>query len=190
VLEHGRAPALGIADDAQYGFYDIILEPGDVLFMYTDGVTEATDRAGAFFTDERLRAAVAGYGGPRAERLPGAVLGEVTAFAGGAPPADDIAVLVIRRADDRLHLRSTLTEIDRLAEAVARVGREHALPEELVSDLRLALEEAVSNVIRHGYGGGRGGGNPVGLPLATHASTPPAGGEPPPPRPPHTPAAP
>src|SRR5262249_59746073 len=70
VLEHGRAPALGIADDAQYGFYDIILEPGDVLFMYTDGVTEATDRAGAFFTDERLRAAVAGYGGRPAAPLP------------------------------------------------------------------------------------------------------------------------
>ena len=131
VLEHGRAPALGIADDAQYGFYDIILGPGDALFMYTDGVTEATDRAGAFFTDERLRAAVAGYSGRSAEQLAAAVLGEVTAFAEGAPPADDIAVLVIRRATDRLHLRSSLTEIDRLAEKVAWVGREHALPEEL-----------------------------------------------------------
>src|SRR5262247_3361043 len=113
VLEYGRALALGVAADAQYGFYEAILRPGDVLFMYTDGVTEATDRAGAFFTDARLRAAVAGYGGRSAEHLAGAVLGEVTAFAGGAPPADDIAVLVIRRADDRLHLRSTLTEIDR-----------------------------------------------------------------------------
>src|SRR5262249_10129571 len=81
-----------------------------------------------------------------------AALGELPPFADGAPPADDIAVLVIRRAADRLHLRSSLTEIDRLAEKVAWVGREHALPEELVSDLRLALEEAVANVIRHGYG--------------------------------------
>jgi anti-sigma regulatory factor (Ser/Thr protein kinase) len=81
------------------------------------------------------------------------VLGQVTAFASGAPQADDIAVLVIRRAADRLHLRSALTEVDRLAEEVARVGRAHALPEELISDLRLAVEEAVTNVIRHGYGG-------------------------------------
>jgi anti-sigma regulatory factor (Ser/Thr protein kinase) len=87
----------------------------------------------------------------------------VAAFAGGAPPADDIAVLVIRRAADRLYLRSALTEIDRLAEEVARVGREHALPEELVSDLRLALEEAVANIIRHGYGGREDGEIRVGF---------------------------
>jgi sigma-B regulation protein RsbU (phosphoserine phosphatase) len=163
ILEHGRAPALGIADDAQYGFYDIILEPGDALFMYTDGVTEATDRDGAFFTDERLRAAVAGYSGRSAEHLAAALLGEVTAFAAGSPQADDIAVLVIRRAADRLCLRSTLTEIDRLAEEVARIGREHVLPEELVFDLRLAVEEAVTNVIRHGYGGREDGEIRVGF---------------------------
>ena len=153
ILEHGRAPAVGIVDDAQYGFYELILRPGDALFMYTDGVTEATDRAGAFFTDERLRSAVAGYGGRSAEQLASAVLGEVAAFAEGAPQADDIAVLVIRHAAGPLHLRSTLTEIGRLAEEVARVGREHALPEGLVFDLGLALEEAVTSVIRHGYGG-------------------------------------
>ena len=171
VLEHGRAPALGIADDAQYGFYDIILGPGDALFMYTDGVTEAMDRAGAFFTDERLRAAVAGYRGRSAQQLAGAVLGEVTAFADGTPQADDIAVLVIRRTADRLHLRSTLTEIERLAGEVARVGREHALPDELVFDLRLALEEAVANVIRHGYGGREDGEIRIGFHVTPEAIT-------------------
>jgi serine phosphatase RsbU (regulator of sigma subunit)/ABC-type amino acid transport substrate-binding protein len=171
VLEFGRAPALGIIDDAHYGFYDMILRPGDALFMYTDGVTEATDRAGAFFSDERLRAAVAGQGGGSAEQLATAVLGQVSAFADGTQPADDIAVLVIRRAAGRLHLRSALTEIDRLAEEVARVGREHALPEELVSDLRLALEEAVSNVIRHGYGGRDDGEIRVGFRVTPEAIT-------------------
>jgi ABC-type amino acid transport substrate-binding protein/anti-sigma regulatory factor (Ser/Thr protein kinase) len=171
VLEHGRAPALGIHDDAHYGFYDMILKPGDALFMYTDGVTEATDRAGAFFTDARLRAEVAGHAGRSAEQLAAAVLGQVAAFAGGTPPADDIAVLVIRRAADRLHLRSALSEIDRLAEEVARVGREHALPEELVFDLRLALEEAVTNVIRHGYGGREDGEIRVGFHVTPEAIT-------------------
>src|SRR5262249_60949692 len=118
-----------------------------------------------------------------------AALGELPPFADGAPPADDIAVLVIRRAADRLHLRSSLTEIDRLAEKVAWVGREHALPEELVSDLRLALEEAVTNVIRHGYGGRAGGGNPRRLHPATQAGHAAAGGGPPP-LPPPAPAGP
>jgi serine/threonine-protein kinase RsbW len=139
--------------------------------MYTDGVTEAMDGAGAFFSDERLRAAVAGPGGGSAEQLATAVLGQVSAFADGTPPADDIAVLVIRRAPDQLHLRSALTEIDRLAEEVARVGRDHALPEELVFDLRLALEEAVTNVIRHGYGGREDGEIRVGFRVTPEAIT-------------------
>ena len=171
VLEHGRAPALGIADDAQYGFYDMILKPGDSLFMYTDGVTEAMDRAGAFFTDERLQTAVAGYSGRSAEQLAGAVLGEVTAFAGGAPNHEHGDVVSLRRAAGRLHLRSTLTEIDRLAEEVARLGREHGLPEELVLDLRLVLEEAVANVIRHGYGGREDGEIRVGFQVTAEAIT-------------------
>ncbi|MGH7305108.1 MAG: SpoIIE family protein phosphatase [Candidatus Rokuibacteriota bacterium] len=162
-LEHGRAPALGIADDAHYGFYDIILGPDDALFMYTDGVTEATDRSGALFSDERLRVALAGAGARTAEKLASAVLAQVTAFAGEAAQADDIAVLVIRRAGDRVHLRSRLSEIDRLAAEVERLGREHALPSEVVYDLRLALEEAVSNTIRHGYGGREDGEVRVGF---------------------------
>ena len=171
LLEYGRAPALGIADDAHYGFYDIILKPGDALFMYTDGVTEAMDRAGALFTDERLVAAVAGDGARSAEALATLVLGRVTAFAAGVAQADDIAVLVLRRSGERLHLRSHLSEIDRLADEIARVGREHALPDEIVFDLRLALEEAVSNAIRHGYRGREDGEVRVGFHVSAEAIT-------------------
>ena len=153
LLESGRAPALGFNDDARYGIYDIILGPGDALFMYTDGVTEAMDRAGAFFSEDGLLAALAGDGDRSARELATTVLERVTTFASGAPQADDIAVLVVRRAGARLHLRSRLPEIERLADEVARLGREHALPDEVVFDLRLALEEAVANAIRHGYGG-------------------------------------
>src|ERR1043165_1436027 len=40
-LAYACAPALGIADEASYTIYDLTLKPGDALFMYTDGVTEA-----------------------------------------------------------------------------------------------------------------------------------------------------
>jgi serine phosphatase RsbU (regulator of sigma subunit)/ABC-type amino acid transport substrate-binding protein/anti-sigma regulatory factor (Ser/Thr protein kinase) len=155
VLEHGRAPALGIADDAVYGFHDITLRPGDALLMYTDGVTEAMDGTGAFFSDERLRAALTGNTAPSAEALAASVLGQVAAFAGDVPQSDDIAVLVVRRTGERLRLRR-LADIDQLAAEVTRLGREHALADDVVFDLRLALEEAVSNTIRHGYGGDDG----------------------------------
>jgi phosphoserine phosphatase RsbU/P len=151
-LDIASAPALGIDEDAAYREGTTTLEPGDVLVMYTDGVTEALDVRQELFSEDRLRTELAASGLRDARDLAGRVLARVAAFAGEAPQADDIALLVLRRGPAGLRLASRLSELPRLAVEVARLGREHGLPEEVVSDLTLALEEAVSNVIRHGYG--------------------------------------
>ena len=52
-----------------------------------------------------------------------------------------------------ISLRSTLAEIPRLAAAIEAFGEDHHLGPELVSRITLAVEEAVVNVIVHGYGG-------------------------------------
>jgi serine phosphatase RsbU (regulator of sigma subunit)/ABC-type amino acid transport substrate-binding protein/anti-sigma regulatory factor (Ser/Thr protein kinase) len=171
LLESGRAPALCIAEDPGYSVCDIILAPGDTLFMYTDGVTEAMDRTGALFSEKRLRAAFTGEAPRNARGLAATALEAVAKFTGDVPPNDDIAVLVVRRAGERLRLRRRLPEIDRLAEEVARLGREHALADEVVFDLRLALEEAVSNVIRHGPTGREDGEILLGLDVTPEAVT-------------------
>jgi len=54
-------------------------------------------------------------------------------------------------------LRSDLSELDRLAEAVAEFGRRHALPEPTMAQVALALDELVTNVITYGYGTGASG---------------------------------
>ena len=97
LLEYAKDPPLGFQDEPGYGVYEIVLAPGDALFMYTDGVTDATNETGAFFSDDRLRTAVAG-GGPRsAEALATTVLAAVSAFVGTTPQYDDIAMLVLHR---------------------------------------------------------------------------------------------
>ena len=151
-LDIASAPALGIDEDAAYREGTITLEPGDVLVMYTDGVTEALDGRQELFSEHRLQTELAASGLRDAQDLAGRVLARVAAFAGDNPQADDIALLVLRRDPAGLRLASLLSELPRLAVEVARLGREHDLPEAVVSDLTLALEEAVSNVIRHGYG--------------------------------------
>ena len=54
---------------------------------------------------------------------------------------------------DRLSLRSDLSEMKRLPPWIESVAARHAIPEKLKSAMDLCLEEAVSNVIRHGYAG-------------------------------------
>lgn len=50
-----------------------------------------------------------------------------------------------------LLLRNQYADIERLARAVIAFGQANQLPEEVVGDIRLALEEAVTNIIMHGY---------------------------------------
>ncbi|MEM7738809.1 MAG: PP2C family protein-serine/threonine phosphatase [Deinococcota bacterium] len=51
-------PAVGILPDAKFRYAHTKLQPGDVLFAYTDGVPEARSPEGEFFTDDRMMAAI------------------------------------------------------------------------------------------------------------------------------------
>lgn len=86
---------LAAMEDADFTVHETRLSNGDLLFAYTDGVTEASDRSGSLFGDARLLSAVAdAHGGAReaCEK----VVAEVSAFTSGAPQSDDITVLALR----------------------------------------------------------------------------------------------
>lgn len=51
----------------------------------------------------------------------------------------------------RIHIKSEMSEIYRLAEAVVAFGKKNQVPQEIISDANLALEEFVSNIILYGY---------------------------------------
>jgi sigma-B regulation protein RsbU (phosphoserine phosphatase) len=74
------------------------LAPGDTLVLFSDGVTEATSPSGELFGEARLRGVLEEAGPSSAPDLVGRVRGAVSAFAAGAPPADDLTLLVVRRA--------------------------------------------------------------------------------------------
>jgi sigma-B regulation protein RsbU (phosphoserine phosphatase) len=87
---------LGLFDDSRWDSIEITIEPGDGLVLYTDGVTEA-QRQGAQFGLEGLRRVLAAARGRTASELLEHVLAAVEVYAGGAPPSDDIALVVATR---------------------------------------------------------------------------------------------
>lgn len=74
-----------------------VLEEGDALVLYTDGVSEARDAEGRFFGEERLKSALAAAGDCSAEEIVGALVTAVGSFTGSIAQADDMTVVVAKR---------------------------------------------------------------------------------------------
>jgi serine phosphatase RsbU (regulator of sigma subunit) len=94
-LEVG-GPVLGLLPIASYAFARVPLAAGDLVVMYSDGVTEARNVAGDEFGRDRLESALADAHGRDAEAVLNDVVASVNGFVGDAPQADDLTVLVLR----------------------------------------------------------------------------------------------
>jgi sigma-B regulation protein RsbU (phosphoserine phosphatase) len=95
-LEGTGGTACGIMEGLPYEEAAITLAPGDALFMFTDGVTEAFDINEQEYGDARLAAALANSEGAVIEDLAGQVVASVAAFVGAAPQSDDLTCLALR----------------------------------------------------------------------------------------------
>lgn len=89
-------PVIGLVDDPEYGEGEIRLGKGDVLVMYTDGVTEAVDKSETMFGDDRLREVVRASAGLPAAGMLAAIRDRVFSFCGDADQFDDITILVLK----------------------------------------------------------------------------------------------
>jgi len=88
--------AVGLTEDSRYADAAVTLETGDLLFLYTDGLTETADPGGHLFGADRLAALVRSEAARPAQELIQEVLRGLDTFAGGAPPADDRTIVALR----------------------------------------------------------------------------------------------
>jgi sigma-B regulation protein RsbU (phosphoserine phosphatase) len=95
-LDGEGGPMLALFEQAAYPVSRDRLAPGECLIVFTDGVTDAMDTAGAMFGPERLLEAVGGASTDDAQSMTQAIFTMVEDFSRGAPQADDITVLTVR----------------------------------------------------------------------------------------------
>ena len=88
---------LGILDAGTWQQRVVQLAPGDVLLLYTDGITEAQNAQEAFFDEDRLRDVVRANLGRSARDIQASVIAQVGAFVGDEPQHDDITLMVVVR---------------------------------------------------------------------------------------------
>ena len=88
---------VGIFEDSTWAMGTVQLAPGDVLVLYTDGVTDALDEHDTFFSEERLLATIKSNLGRSAQDIQKAVFTAIHQFAAGVPQFDDITMVVLVR---------------------------------------------------------------------------------------------
>jgi len=94
-LEMTGGVILGCIEDHHYRSRQIRLEPGDRLLLYTDGVTEAFNRDGTVYGDDRLEQFIREHPDAGPEELVKGILLDVNDHSSGIRPSDDITLLSI-----------------------------------------------------------------------------------------------
>ncbi len=87
---------LGVRAKTTYQTGAVVLKPGDLAFVATDGVIEAMNGEGSFYTLDRLNADLRAAVNASAADLVRVVTNNVNTFTGSAPKADDVTVLALR----------------------------------------------------------------------------------------------
>jgi len=96
MLPAPRGILVGVDSSATYQAASVTLGRDDILVLYTDGVTEAMNDALELFTRVRLMDCLAEAPVSSAEQLVARIHGAVEQFAAGAPPSDDLTLVVLR----------------------------------------------------------------------------------------------
>jgi sigma-B regulation protein RsbU (phosphoserine phosphatase) len=94
-LEAG-GPILGILPDPQYTNTVVALHPGDILTLFTDGVTEQENEGGEEWSTSRLREVILSHEREPAAALVAHITEAVATFAGAKPQVDDLTVVVVK----------------------------------------------------------------------------------------------
>jgi len=95
-LEQGGGPVLGVLPGAMYKQAEVDIEPGDLLVVFSDGVSEATNAGGAEFGEEGIIDSVKREWRNSAGGICDGVLADVRTFLGNELPHDDQTLMVVR----------------------------------------------------------------------------------------------
>ena len=155
-LLEGENLPLGILPDERYRQQTVKWQPGDVLLLYSDGLTEAMSATGEMFGSERLTELVSDL---RQAKVPASVLTQairhdIRSFLGGSAPKDDsTCIAVVNDAAGpplvELLLPRDPSQIARLRASVAQAADTVGLDTESVQALVLAVSETGANIVRH-----------------------------------------
>jgi len=98
-IDGAKGIILGVKPDAVYDTGQISLATGEMIYLFTDGITEASNAIDELFGEARLEAVLRGGAGRASAEIVSSVAEAVKSFVGTALPSDDITMIAVRRLD-------------------------------------------------------------------------------------------
>ncbi len=96
LIKYPHSPAVAVMEGIKFKEHQFHLDPGDSIYVYTDGVPEATDDKNELFGEQRLVKALNKDSNASMEKLFNNVIGDVREFVGDAPQFDDMTMMGFR----------------------------------------------------------------------------------------------
>ena len=142
--------ALGAMPEVRYRVGDLHLEPGDEIYLYTDGIVEQPDASGKLYGEDRLLKVLSGPE-RRQKDLLDAVIADVRRYAAGAEQADDCTQLALRyRGEPDVVSYEYAPTMEDLARAVADLTAAlEPVPGKAKNKLLVAADEIFANIVRY-----------------------------------------
>lgn len=155
-LDAYHGPLVGAMPGMVYREDCLAVEPGDLLLLYTDGVTEAMNFQGELFSEARLLEIM---GGPEATSTAALVhhtVAAVETFERGTEQADDITVFALQFFGAASHcqeftVRNRLSALTAVNGELEAFGKQNACSSAMIAKLKLIFDELMSNIVAYAY---------------------------------------
>jgi len=151
-------PAIGLAPEMEFAVGEVQLQKGDILAAYTDGVTDSRNIKGEPFSEETLiKYLKKPY--PSAFSLLKNIENKINEHTKGSDQFDDITMLSLRhklnKNDDKHEVtqKGIIENLPALREFIEQACIHMRMSEEVTFAYKLAVDEACTNIISHGYDG-------------------------------------
>ena len=150
---------VGVFEDMKYDVQTATILPDSTIFLYTDGLTEAKNTARKQFGIERVKDLMEGFVNESPQEMLEKIVAAVERFVKNAEQSDDLTMLAVRYVpvafestlSRELTIKNDVHEVAEFSRFIKSVNEELGLETSLARQIRLAVEEAVVNVIDYAY---------------------------------------
>lgn len=149
---------LGGLENMVYNQYQLQLEEGDKIYLYTDGVTEAMNIDKKLFGDDSLVACLAENNSKNIYDIVNQITNDVQSFSKGVEQSDDVTMLLFefKTLMNKRIFKADKKEFDNVIEFVNKFLKRHDASEKVYNQIKISIEEIFVNIASYAYEEGEG----------------------------------